>query len=55
MINVLPINDTKEHIENNSCWCNPDVIFENEDIIVIHNSHDLREIIEDVNIFFDNE
>ena len=55
MINILPVNDSKEYIEDNSCWCNPQVVFENDKMIVVHNSNDLREIIEDVNNYFDNE
>lgn len=43
MINILPKNDLKEHIEDNSCVCDPDVIFVNEEMIIIHNSFDGRE------------
>jgi hypothetical protein len=40
MIHVYPIHDLEEHDTSdtgNTCKCNPDVIFENEEIIVIHN------------------
>jgi len=43
MINILPINDIKPHTEDSTCECNPDVIFENGEMIVVHNSFDGRE------------
>jgi len=43
MINVLPINDIKEHKEDSSCDCQPKVIFESGEMIIIHNSYDGRE------------
>jgi hypothetical protein len=46
MINVLPVNDLKEHVEATHCWCNPRVEIENDEMIVIHNSLDKREIVE---------
>lgn len=46
MINIVPVNDLKEHTEDNYCECNPNVIFENEEMIVIHNSYDGREHVE---------
>jgi hypothetical protein len=49
MINVLPLNDLKEHEEKSTCHCNPKVIFENGEMIIVHNSYDGREIIEEVN------
>ena len=48
MINILPINDLKEHEENTTCECNPKVeVLENGEILVIHNSYDRREVIEE--------
>ena len=47
MTNILPINDLKEHIEDSTCECLPNVVFENGEMIVIHNSFDGREIIEE--------
>lgn len=44
MYNILPINDLKEHVDDSTCKCNPKVIFENGEMIVIHNSFDGREI-----------
>ena len=43
MINILPNNDLKEHTEDSLCECNPNVIFENGEMMVIHNSYDGRE------------
>ena len=49
MVNILPINDLKEHEENTTCECNPKVeILENGEILVIHNSYDRREVTEEV-------
>lgn len=45
-INVMPINDLKEHIESKKCWCNP-TIQENGHLI-IHNSLDRRETFENL-------
>ena len=48
MVNILPINDLKEHEENTTCDCNPKVeILENGEILVIHNSYDRREVTEE--------
>jgi len=43
MYNILPINDLREHSENTTCECKPKVIYENGEMIVIHNSFDGRE------------
>lgn len=48
MINILPLNDLKKHIESSICECNPRVEFENGEMIIIHNSYDGREWIEDL-------
>lgn len=42
--NVIPIDDIKEHIKSNQCWCNPDY----DDGIYIHNSLDNRELTEEL-------
>lgn len=47
MTNIIPINDLKEHIESVGCDCSPKIIFEEEEMIVIHNSYDRRELIEE--------
>ena len=43
MYNILPINDIESHTEDSICKCNPKVIFENGEMIVVHNSFDGRE------------
>lgn len=46
MTNILPRNDLKEHEESTTCDCEPKVIFENGEMIIIHNAYDGREAIE---------
>ena len=43
--NVIPVNDLKEHIKSNQCWCNPDY----EDGVYVHHSLDNRELTEELN------
>ena len=47
MIEVKPIDDLKEHTEGSTCECQPRVIFENGEMIVIHSSFDGREALEE--------
>lgn len=55
MYHVFPINDVKKHdTESTTCWCNPRVEWRDPKTgkwydtgIVIHNSSDHREIIEE--------
>lgn len=49
MISVLPTNDIEEHEESTTCKCEPKVIYENGEMIVVHNSFDGREGLEIVN------
>lgn len=43
-IHVYPVNDLKEHdTENTTCECCPAVVFEEGEMIVVHNSFDGRE------------
>lgn len=46
MINIIPINDDKEHIEDTTCDCSPTISIESEEMIVIHNAYDNREGLE---------
>ena len=46
MYNILPTNDLKEHTPDSTCACKPKVLFENGEMIVVHNSYDCREFIE---------
>jgi hypothetical protein len=48
-INIIPLNDSKEHEELTTCECCPSVQFENGEMIIIHNSFDGREIIKTLN------
>lgn len=43
MINILPIDDVIKHFEGSTCECCPEVIFEEGEIIIIHNALDNRE------------
>ena len=43
MYNILPVNDIESHIEDSTCKCKPKVIFENGEMIIVHNSFDGRE------------
>lgn len=40
---VLPVGDLKEHTEDSTCECKPKVLFENGNMIIVHNSFDRRE------------
>ena len=40
---ALPINDIKEHEEQSTCHCKPEVIFENGEMIIVHKAFDGRE------------
>lgn len=43
-IHVVPLNDLREHAEEATCWCNPQV--DEELNLVTHNSADNREAFE---------
>ena len=50
MICIVPINDFKPHDDFNSmCECEPSLIMENEEMILVHNSYDGREYVEQAN------
>lgn len=44
IINVLPINDIRPHIESQYCLCKP--IIEEEGLLIIHNAYDGRDRVE---------
>ncbi len=46
MIHIIPINDWEEHEERSTCKCQPKILQENGEIIIIHNSFDGREAVE---------
>ena len=49
-IHVLPIADLREHLERRACWCAPllrqEEVFNEITVLVIHNSLDGRELVE---------
>ena len=53
MMHVLPINDEREHETTTTCWCEPRIEWNDpetgevySEALVIHNSADGRELIE---------
>lgn len=46
---ITPENDTYKHDESQDCICDPKVEVINNNIVVIHNAFDRREIIEEFN------
>jgi hypothetical protein len=46
---VLPTNDLEEHEESTTCKCEPRVLYENGEMIIVHNSFDGREGVEIAN------
>ena len=49
MIHILPVNDLKEHEELTTCKCKPRIeILDDGEIMVVHNSYDGREYIEEL-------
>lgn len=47
MVNVYPINDLEEHTLDSTCKCMPAIKEEYGQMIVVHNSFDCREAIEE--------
>ena len=48
-IHILPVNDLKPHIEASTCECKPKVeMLEDGEMMVVHNSYDGRERIEEL-------
>lgn len=45
-VNVLPVDDLKPHIESADCECNPTVEVIGASLLIVHNSYDHREIVE---------
>lgn len=56
MINVVPVNDEADHIEDTYCWCEPRVDYRDPDSgeeytngpMIIHNAADCREVVEEL-------
>ncbi len=53
-LHVMPIDDEKEHHMKYFCGCDPRLIYESGTIIVVHNSYDGREAIEEANEIINN-
>jgi hypothetical protein len=43
-IHVVPLNDTRDHITSQDCWCDPDLDVFGD--VFVHNSADDREAYE---------
>ena len=55
MIHIIPLNDIEEHLAfGTGCPCDPQLIYEEEEVIVVHNSFDGREGVEWANEILDN-
>lgn len=52
---VLQINDIKEHEEASTCQCDPKVMHEDGDMIIVHNSYDGRELFEEINRYLNKD
>lgn len=49
MYHIYPENDKQEHdLEAAGCSCVPKIMFEEGDMLIVHNSYDGREIIEEI-------
>jgi hypothetical protein len=55
MYNVYPTNDLEEHILDSTCKCKPKIVFENGEMIIVHNSFDQRELIEELLPYFNKD
>lgn len=45
-VEILPLDDDKEHWAGDECWCQPTVDRQEVRPIIIHNSADGREMLE---------
>lgn len=58
MLHVVPLYDLKEHdLDSTACWCKPRVEWEDPDTgtvyaeaLIIHNSADHREVVEEAEV-----
>lgn len=46
---VIPLNDLKEHTEDSTCECQPELIMVENEMLFVHNAWDNRELIEELN------
>ena len=47
-VDVMPVNDLREHIPGEHCPCKPTVEIVGANLVIIHNSWDGRELIEQI-------
>ena len=52
---VTPVDDLVSHQESENCACNPRIEIVGENVLVIHNSYDRRELIEEANKAMEDE
>ncbi len=45
---IMPVNDRKEHVQGDSCHCKPRIEKVDDNRIIVHNSYDCRELIEEM-------
>jgi hypothetical protein len=43
-LNVTPVNDLMDHADDSSCVCGPEVIIQEDSLVVVHHSLDGREL-----------
>lgn len=46
IVNVTPCNDLRYHKEDSTCPCKPKIEFVDDNILIVHNSFDGREAVE---------
>ena len=43
-VHLVPIDDLKEHVDSESCWCGPEELDEDcDEVVFLHRSMDGRE------------
>ena len=47
-VNIIPMNDSREHQQSETCFCQPRKSFESDRVLIIHNAQDLREVYEQI-------
>ena len=47
-VDVMPVNDLREHIPGTHCPCKPTIEIVGANLVIIHNSWDGRELIEQI-------
>jgi hypothetical protein len=56
MVMVLPVDDIKEHDEDSTtCECEPKIIWESGEMILVHNAFDGRHLEEQIQEILEDE